>query len=320
MIPWDRARVALLLRRRPSRDGGTRESRRSVEVSPGAAHRDLTVNLRNRNSPPTLGAEHHPHPTPRRPPPRPGSWPPPGLSGALCRKRDFSPPQRCDVCRTSRPVRCRPPTPNPLKGDRKTAKLASHCPTARQVRLLPSVLTPTDHPEDACPNRCCPTAPPSRLYDRRRGPDDLDTAGGRTTISDARLSLSRSAAWLFRRRAAAHISQPRIWRTRRSPAASARSDPAPAWRCHGLATRLLELEKARLGMGVRPLRLPPVRTCELGSWSLEPTTQRVGVGAGALAIIISVAPDRAEAGRPDCSHLRGNGRCRPKAGLPRRGI
>src|SRR5215471_14545076 len=51
---------------------------------------------------------------------------------------------------------------------------------------------------------------------------------------------------------------PGIWRAGSSPAASARGGPAPTWRRHGLATRILELEQTRLGMGVRPLRRSPV--------------------------------------------------------------
>jgi hypothetical protein len=47
----------------------------------------------------------------------------------------------------------------------------------------------------------------------------------------------------------------------------------------------LELEETRLGVGVRQLRLTPVLRRLLGSWSLEPTTRRLDLGAGALAMI-----------------------------------
>ena len=52
---------------------------------------------------------------------------------------------------------------------------------------------------------------------------------------------------------------------RRSAAASARGDPGPARRHHGLATRVLGLAQTRLGLGVRSLRLPPVPTRALDS-------------------------------------------------------
>jgi hypothetical protein len=162
-------------------------------------------------------------------------------------------------------------------------------PTTRQVRLLPSFLTPTDYPEDACPARCCRPASPWRPNDRRLGPYDLNAAGDGSTIFAARLSQSRSIAGVSRRRAAVGLSRPGIWRARCSSAASARSGPASTWRHYGLATRVLELEETRLGVGVRQLRLTPVPRRVLGSWSLEPTTRRLGLGARALAMI-SVVP------------------------------
>ena len=162
-------------------------------------------------------------------------------------------------------------------------------PTTRQVRLLPSFLTPTDYPEDACPARCCRPASPWRPNDRRLGPNDLNAAGDGSTISVARLSQSRSIAGVSRRRAAVGLSRPGIWRARCSSAASARGGPASTWRPYGLATRVLELEETRLGVGVRQLRLTPVPRGVLGSWSLEPTTRRLGLGARALAMI-SVVP------------------------------
>ena len=162
-------------------------------------------------------------------------------------------------------------------------------PTTRQVRLLPSFLTPTDYPEDACPARCCRLASPWRPNDRRLGPNDLNAAGDGSTISVTRLSQSRSIAGVSRRRAAVGLSRPGIWRARCSSAASARSGPASTWRHYGLATRVLELEETRLGVGVRQLRLTPVPRGVLGSWSLEPTTRRLGLGARALAMI-SVVP------------------------------
>ena len=61
--------------------------------------------------------------------------------------------------------------------------------------------------------------------------------------------------------------------------------PPPPGVTMGLATRVLELEEARLGVGVRQLRLTPVPRRVLGCWPLEPTTRRLDLGAGALAMI-----------------------------------
>lgn len=169
-----------------------------------------------------------------------------------------------------------------LWGDRKTAKFASHFPTTRQVRLLPSFLRPTDYPEDACSARRCRPASPWRLNDCRLGPNDLNVAGDGSTISAARLFQSRSIAGVSRRPAVG-LSRPGIWRAQCSSAASARGGPATTWRRYGLATGVLELEETRLGVGVRQLRLTPVPRHVLGSWSLEPTTR---LGAGALAMIL----------------------------------
>jgi hypothetical protein len=187
-------------------------------------------------------------------------------------------------------------------GDRKTAKFASHFPTTRQVRLLPSFLTPTDYPEDACSTRRCRSASPWRLNDRRLRPNDLNAAGDGSTIFTARLSQSRSIAGVPRRPAVG-LSRPGIWGAQCSSAASARGCPATTWRHYGLATRVLELEETRLGVGVRQLRLTPVPRRVLGSWSLEPTTRRLDLGAGALAMILP-APARPASPRP-----RRRGRC-----------
>jgi hypothetical protein len=162
------------------------------------------------------------------------------------------------------------------------------------VRPPPSFPTQTDRSEDACPARCRCPAPPRCLNDCRLGPGDLN--GGGPTISAAHLSQSRSAAGLSRcctaglsRCCAAGLSLPGIWRARSSPAASARGGPAPTWRRHGLAARVLELGQTRLGLGVRPLRRSPVPARELDSWSLEPTTRRLGLGTWALALISALA-------------------------------
>ena len=61
----------------------------------------------------------------------------------------------------------------------------------------------------------------------------------------------------------------------------------PRLRRDGLATRILELEQTRLGVGVRPLCLPPLPARELGSRSLDPTTRRMGLGAGTLAMTLT---------------------------------
>jgi len=146
---------------------------------------------------------------------------------------------------------------------------------------------PTSHvngnSKDVRPTCRCRPAPPRRLDNSHLGPGGLDTAGGCTTIFAARLSQSRSAAGLSRC-CAAGLSQSGIWRAWSSAAASARGDPTSARRRDGLATRLLELAQTRLGMGVRPLCLPPLPAGELGSRSLDPTTRGVGLGAGALVM------------------------------------
>ena len=189
--------------------------------------------------------------------------------------------------KTPRHGRATSPSPAPTLGGSfgattKLPNLHHIFPTTRQVRLLPSFLTPTDYPEDACPARCCRPASPWRPNDRRLGPYDLNAAGDGSTISAARLSQSRSIAGVSRRRAAVGLSRPGIWRARCSSAASARSGPASTWRHYGLATRVLELEETRLGVGVRQLHLTPVPRRVLGSWSLEPTTRRLGLGAREL--------------------------------------
>jgi hypothetical protein len=119
----------------------------------------------------------------------------------------------------------------------------------------------------------------------RLGPNDLNAAGDGSTISAARLSQSRSIAGVSRRRAAVGLSRPGIWRAWCSSAASARGGPASTLRHYGLATRVLELEETRLGVGFRQLRLTPVPRRVLGSWSLEPTTRPLGLGARARAMI-----------------------------------
>jgi len=157
-------------------------------------------------------------------------------------------------------------------------------------QMIPSFLTPPDHAEDDSLFSCGRPASRQPFNDHCLGINDLNAVSGGTTISAAHLFQSRSAAGLSGRRAATGVSQPGIWRAERSSPASARDGPAPTWRRHGLATWVLELGQTRLGVGIRPLRLPPVRTRELDLWSLEPTTRRLGLGAGALAMIFAIAP------------------------------
>ena len=92
-------------------------------------------------------------------------------------------------------------------------------------------------------------------------------------------------AGLSRRRAAAGLFRSGIWRTRWSATIPTRGHPTPVWRRDGLATRVLELEQTRLGVGVRRVCRPPVRADQFGSRSLDPTTRGLGLGAGTLAMI-----------------------------------
>src|SRR6202040_286492 len=135
----------------------------------------------------------------------------------------------------------------------------------------------TGNSKDARRARCCRPAPPWRLNDCRLGASSLDAAGGCTTISTPRLSQSRAIAGLSRRRTAAGLFRSGIWRTRWFATTPTRGHPTPAWRRDGLATRVLELEQTRLGVGVLPLCLPPVRARQLGSRSLDPTTRGLGL-------------------------------------------
>jgi hypothetical protein len=91
----------------------------------------------------------------------------------------------------------------------------------------------------------------------------------------------------FNRLRATHRGAARasLLRTRWSATIPTRGHPTPAWRRDGLATRVLELEQTRLGLGVRRLCLPPVRAHQFGSRSLDPTTRGLGLGAGTLAMI-----------------------------------
>jgi hypothetical protein len=141
--------------------------------------------------------------------------------------------------------------------------------------------------KDVRPAHCRRPAPPWLLHVCRLDPDGLNGRRSSTTISAARLSQSRSAAGLSRRRATTGLSRSGIWRARRSAATPTRGGPARAWRRGGLATRILELEQTRLGVGVWPLCLPPLPARELGSRSLDPTTRRMGLGAGTLAMTLT---------------------------------